>query len=359
MPTLVLDYKQMRQTMNAPFEYFLGLGAVHVNEQGKQYIFIDNKSDILAVAHLDSVNPSSHFAVVTTKNGTGESRIFSSVVDDRLGAHIILDLLPQHGVKADILLTTDEETGNSTAKFFKTEKKYNWMFSFDRHGTDVVHYRYSEIRKYLEVAGFKSHEISAGAMSDIDYLHELGCLGANFGTGYHDEHNHWAYAVPDEILLNVRRFLNFYHQYKYQHLEYKPISYQTNYQDSYKDWRGNYYPGFSNGWKTNGTGTSTKSNLVPCKFCTSMINPKTNRKYKGVCYGCEIHTEKCMGCSKLFDKRKSTNAFICQKCLDYIADHRGDHHTGFECPECSSRLWLSELVKHTCDNCGVQFTLRG
>ena len=44
--------------------------------------------------------------------------VHSGALDDRLGAYIILDLLPKLGINVDVLLTVGEEQGRSTANFF-------------------------------------------------------------------------------------------------------------------------------------------------------------------------------------------------------------------------------------------------
>ncbi|MCP6726064.1 hypothetical protein NL526_28810, partial [Klebsiella pneumoniae] len=65
--------------------------------------------------------------------------------DDRLGLYYIMEILPSLGINVDVLLTTDEEIGQSSASEFKKAegKQYNWMFMFDRHGYgNVVMYQY-------------------------------------------------------------------------------------------------------------------------------------------------------------------------------------------------------------------------
>lgn len=170
------------------------------------YWFKDNGSDILAVAHLDSVKKPSHFSIV---NMTSQTRVFSPVLDDRLGAYIITHILPSAGVKFDILLTTDEEIGGSTASYFTTVKKYNWMFQFDRSGNDVVMYDYEDDKsvKILEDLGW---HVGYGSYSDICNLDHLGCKGFNFGTAYYDYHSDNAYAILDDLLVNLQKFYAFY-----------------------------------------------------------------------------------------------------------------------------------------------------
>src|SRR3990172_2848568 len=115
-----------------------GLTYVHSPDGG--YYFKDNGADILAVAHLDSVFPYMHF---DTSRLRPDTLIWASNLDDRLGAYVILDYLPKAGVKCDILLTTNEEKGRSTARYFPGKNKtYKWMFMFDRIGTGATVYNY-------------------------------------------------------------------------------------------------------------------------------------------------------------------------------------------------------------------------
>ncbi len=58
------------------------------------------------------------------------------------------------GINVDVLLTTGEEMGQSSAAYFDPgEKKYNWMFQFDRGGTDVVTYDYGDKSLYKTAQG--------------------------------------------------------------------------------------------------------------------------------------------------------------------------------------------------------------
>ena len=150
------------------------------------YHFKDNGSSVLAVAHLDTVMPAERRAArfVDTEAGTV---VFSGALDDRLGAYIILELLPALGITYDWLLTVGEETGQSTADFFEPAKDYDWIIEFDRGGTDVVMYQYedSDTRKAVLDCGAM---IGDGIFSDISYMEHLGVKGFNWGCGYRDYH---------------------------------------------------------------------------------------------------------------------------------------------------------------------------
>ena len=171
-----------------PIDKFSEYGKRYDPPGGKPYFFKDNGSDILAVFHadyVDSVKPS-HF---TPANLSHDTIYFCPTLDDRAGAYVILHLLPELGINYDILITTGEESLESSAQYFTPPegKKYNWMFSFDRAGTDVVMYQYfsHDCEKLLRRNAWMCGE---GTYSDIRDLDSLKCKVSTFGVGYHDQH---------------------------------------------------------------------------------------------------------------------------------------------------------------------------
>lgn len=207
-----LNFTEMRKVCSAkPAQLAKKYGLVEQNTRSGKAWFKDNGSKILAVAHLDSRQPFLHFEVARLKPDT---LIYCPTLDDRLGAYIILDWLQSAGIKPDILLTENEEKGASTAGDFQFPrgKEYNWMFSFDRTGTDVVMYNYRDTitAAMLEKHGWK---VGYGSYSCISDLEDLGCKGFNFGAGYHDYHSEYAFASRNEIIHNLRRFYSFYSEY--------------------------------------------------------------------------------------------------------------------------------------------------
>lgn len=172
------------------------------------YYYVDNGSDILAIAHLDSVQEDGTCSVVDTAAGL---LAVSGTLDDRLGAYVILELLPKLGITCDWLLTTDEEIGRSTAEEFETSKGYNWMFQFDRGGTDVVMYEY-ETWRLVELVEDCGARVGMGSFSDICLLGHLGCTGFNWGVGYQDYHGPRAHAWLEDTFRMVARFVKFYNE---------------------------------------------------------------------------------------------------------------------------------------------------
>lgn len=197
----MIDVSRLKHVCELPVEAFAAFGEV-VGTPGGNYVFRDQGERVLGVAHLDTV-----------LNGTpfihdGE-RVYCPALDDRLGVHLLLDVLPLLGVRFDLLLTEGEEQGCSTARWFQPPKKYNWMFSFDRAGTDVVLYQYDTTanRRLLHRAGFR---VGTGSYSDIADLWFLGGGGFNFGCGYHRQHRLDCYADLRETKRMVAGFVGFW-----------------------------------------------------------------------------------------------------------------------------------------------------
>jgi hypothetical protein len=177
------------------------------------YYYKDHGSNILAVAHLDTVVADDKRRV--TYHDTEDGLVIQSgCLDDRLGAYIILELLPAVGLQFDILLTVGEESGMSTAGGFVVPegKEYDWIIEFDRGGMDVVTYDYedAELVDRIESVGAVH---APGIFSDISYMEHVGVKAMNWGVAYHDYHGPNGYAYIDETLTMVDLFLDFHALY--------------------------------------------------------------------------------------------------------------------------------------------------
>ncbi len=206
-----LDLAQVRRRMLAEINDFRQEGETVETKNGI-YVFKDKGAQVLAVAHLDSVPD--HRQFVYRPAPGDRTRVYAAQCDDRLGAYIILDLLPRLGVKTDILLTEGEERGRSTAAHFKPPegKKYHWMFSFDRRGTDVVLYQYGTPKIKALVEPYC--HVDFGSYSDIADLESLGCTGLNWGTGYYDNHGRESHFVLEDTEMQVEKFLRFWDHFR-------------------------------------------------------------------------------------------------------------------------------------------------
>lgn len=204
------------------------------------YIFQDNHADILAVAHLDTVLPEMRGKFASGRNKEGKRVVRSTALDDRLGAYIILDYLPLFGLRYDVLLCTNEEIGQSTAKYFKTEKQYRWIFEFDRAGKDLVMYEYhnDDMDKICK----EFFDVDYGSFTDICELTHLNASAMNIGTGYQSQHTPNCHVVLDDTRHMVKSFLGFYNKYKDVTLPFKLVSRRSwsggwsQYDDDYNDY---------------------------------------------------------------------------------------------------------------------------
>jgi hypothetical protein len=175
------------------------------------YHYRDNGSRVLAVAHLDTVVARNRRAprFSDTKNGP---KVVSGALDDRLGAYVILGLLPKLGVNCDVLLTVGEEQACSTAEDFQPSKDYDWVIEFDRAGTDVVMYQYEDGASVRAVEA-SGAEVGFGSFSDIAYLEHLGVKAFNWGVGYGGNyHSVNGYAYLNDTFAMVARYLRFHEQ---------------------------------------------------------------------------------------------------------------------------------------------------
>lgn len=206
MTVSVKAYEEMLEKMeNAQVHY------INRAPDALSWTLIDNGADILGVAHLDATGLHPHFMHDRIGGPYGDEIVYSRWCDDRLGVFLLLDVL-QPLFKIDILLTTGEEAGQTTAKHFKPPdgKKYRWMFEPDRMGDDVVHYQYDtpQLLAALREAGFTRP--SHGSFTDITALGDLGCAGFNFGIGYSDPHQDTSHANLTQTISQCARFAAFY-----------------------------------------------------------------------------------------------------------------------------------------------------
>jgi hypothetical protein len=219
----------------------------------------------------------------------------SPTLDDRLGVYIITRLLPKLGVNCDWLLTTGEEIGESSAELFRTDKNYNWAFSFDRAGTDVVLYQYDHkaLRKLLRKAGFR---VAEGMFSDLSFL-DIGCSGINFGCGYHDNHSPGAYAILSDVFTMVDRFTSFHRKHESVRLPYNPGYAMTGWRNyrrpAYQHCGRNGYSAYTDYGYSAYSGYPEKGEAYlnwrdECAVCGRILRD-----------GCEIDT--CTNCQQLSD----------------------------------------------------------
>lgn len=350
---VTVDYRQLALRCAAPEKDFWDLGEVQETNTGKR-IFIDNGADHLAIAHLDFVHQTYHFYHVRVE---GVPYVLCPRLDDRLGVYTILDLLPSLGINTDILLTTNEETGNSTATGFQARKQYKFMFQFDRRNSGAVHYMYGTdfLKKRLVRAGFKKSEIEHGSASDICKLQHLGCCGINFATGYKDEHSAWARANMDTYVKQVELFQSFYEKFKDLHFIYQtkteaaPGTNVWHYEDD--DEEGEFDYG-KNRYLKKGEEADTVKVNPRCQNCEAVLL-SWNQRYTyapGVlCDTCSRDNFQCVLCGRIHNLTMYDNLVpdVCPVCAEKLRnDNIYKQKTNLMCenPKCTRHLTYGQYI---------------
>lgn len=275
----------------------------------------------LAVVHMDT-------ALNMMEPVFFHAGVQSAALDDRLGAYTILWELGH--LPYDVLLTTGEEVGRSTAQFFRpAEHNYNWIFSFDRRGTGAVLYQY-ETDKTVRLLEKADVVVEMGSFSDISYLGHLGVSGINFGVGYNGEHSHKCsarYADIRTCIDNFKRFWNLFQNKRLTHTEEKWSRYGRSSYSSYAngwemDENQNYY---YSGYNSRGSGSygyvydSERDMLVPSggkrhsfKIYRDTLDP---REHPSVL---DVRMDRCELCDEFTTVYDTYEATLCRQCFVWI-----------------------------------------
>ena len=399
--TLVRDSEpsgRLARTCRATLDSFFNESKVSVNgwvvHEGvpgkssywrERYAFKDNGASILAVAHCDTVWEN----VYPYKLDLNELKVHTPELDDRLGVYLINHLLPTLGVRCDVLLTENEEFCDSTAKDFATDKKYNWIFEWDRRGSGVVMYQYEtpELKEMMQKFDFK---VEPGTYSDIADLYTLGVAGFNFATGYANEHTKNCFVDLRCLSKQVVKFMRFYSEYKDTLIESKAgTRYSSRYtwrysgrEDDYDDYyngygsRGYYdkegkwhYYGSTSATSASGRYSSYKpvSNkkvYAKCVNCGEKSRIKTSYNIRGK-YLCPTCEHSCKSCGHLYSISQidaiSGFCFRCKAMLDAISQKPENYRvcitckTKFGCTEVWTDTWVCYdclwSFFTTCDEC--------
>ena len=289
-----INYKTLKAVCLADITAFKKFGKVEQTPNGI-LIHSESSSKILGVAHLDTVLDSRKFQVINHK---GDNFVINESLDDRLGVYTLLFLLPSLGIDFDLLLTEGEETGQSTAQYFTPSKDYNWMFSFDRRGEDVVAYQYDD-NEWMDTLSKSGFSPALGSFSDIAFLDHLGIKGVNIGTGYYGEHTKKSYAHIPTLIRQVKRFKKFYDvnkDTKFPHVEIAPVYNYRYSRYNWQDW-GEY------------------DNLY-CYLCNKRTGKNQVTSEIFLCDECFNECEMCTACEDIIYAHEATDG-ICKNCLDY------------------------------------------
>lgn len=185
-----------------------------------RYLYRQGKADYpMLVCHADTVRPVTEYDYDPLRH-----KVTCLGLDDRLGIASITYAIEMGLAMADcsILITDNEESGQSTAETFSDDWKYSkedsiaptFLIELDRRGTDAVTYQYDNAgwHSVLRHVGF---EIGTGSFSDISSMQSMGISGVNIGIGYHREHSKECYAslvdTMSQILKTDKLVMEFGH----------------------------------------------------------------------------------------------------------------------------------------------------
>lgn len=173
-------------------------GDDNVIEDHGQFLFAKGNTDVLLVAHLDTVHKvkptldeifyDQEKGIMWSPRGIGG--------DDRCGVHIILNILFS-GYRPHIAFTWNEEIGCVGSRNMVTVfdprstmgANINFAIQFDRRGhKEAVYYNLynPEFEQYITSFGF---DTKIGSFTDIcEICPEWNCAGVNLSAGYANEH---------------------------------------------------------------------------------------------------------------------------------------------------------------------------
>lgn len=355
----MIDFKRLERVCNMPIKNFRGMGRY---DKTGRYVFIPSNNlkpaTMLAVAHLDTVRQETNFR-------WDNNNVYSPRLDNRLGTYIILELLPKYlkklgytDVSYDILLTEDEEMGNSTAQYFKTDKPYNFMFSFDRTGRDVVMYQFENDRDVtrLEGAGFA---VGIGSYSDIAELDTLKCAGYNIGCGMTDYHSVRASAPIRTIQSNVIKWADFLGEF---HDTPMPVDAKPRYSayTYYGRWSEDDYA----------YTTTYKSKYITNPTTVTLSSPAYNASTYDICPNCnkawvgdvDNHTyditRDVFTCGKVVYPFSSYAGTKCPNCGGYhhVPDGKHTYNENLTRYSCNVEKYVPMPAPDVCYYCSTQLT---
>ena len=361
---MLLD--KLRQRCVMDFGDFAALpGAELKTGKRGRHIFFDRGSSVLAVAHLDWVK----FLEPIFYKDNGNDCIQCPQLDDRLGAWVILDVLPSLGLEFDVLLTDGEERGNSTAADFTQPRQYNWGFEFDRRGVDTVLYRYDSSTEWKNALKESGLTLAWGTFSDICELTDCGVCFANVGTGYWHEHTNECRARLSDTMSQALKFKAFFNTNKERKFAWeKPTYTYTGFyggngrwnrrddegEDEVASWYGRTWGRHEVG-RSNTDSVITAANgreLVQCKRCGTW--EWSDELYdEGYCWKCyqgmrqhqldsakDDDTVVVKDDEKKVEESKKMECTCCHKPCSSLLYYRSDSKWGY-CTECYERAFGS------------------
>jgi hypothetical protein len=208
----------LQQTNTSIFSYLRTrfCAGWQADDKGEHWLYLNNGSPTLLVAHIDTVRMAKVPKLVIKNNIITNANPDPLGADDRAGVwgvlHI-LDLCRERRIAPpSILLTNGEETGGIGVKNFLDQPTKDWtkglrlMIELDRKGANEwVDYLAvpRAVKDYVEDFGFVE---GYGSYSDIaDLSRDTLIPGVNLSCGYYSQHTNLERLHVDELLMTCER----------------------------------------------------------------------------------------------------------------------------------------------------------
>ena len=217
-----MDIKKLLDTLRMEtddiFWYLIeqleGLG-MNVDYAFDDWIYVNNNSPIMLVAHIDTIERNEKLKFRVKKNRI-KARNSVLGADDRAGIYAIMDILEMckksNTPMPSILFTNYEECGLLGAEAFVKAKKLenkdiNIFIELDRKGEDEYVYYFhgmpKPVAEWVESFGFVQ---DWGSMSDVMTLtEEYDIPHVNLSVGYYNQHTVNEVLYPSQLQKTIDR----------------------------------------------------------------------------------------------------------------------------------------------------------
>jgi len=206
--------------------------SIVVGNKKTRYIYIDNNAPILLVSHIDTVQQ---------PQLTGLTGCLGAGFDDRLGCYLSYQLAQHYPSYFDVLWCDYEESGRTTAEYFKPSHDYNWVVELDREGDDFVDYGLGDDKfcsLFTKQTGIKQ---SWGSFSDICSLDSVKASKINLGIGCFNSHSRNSGFNPHVCFTQIQELMEFVELYHDQHFPSGPGDYCYGNYNGYTNYTGYQY----------------------------------------------------------------------------------------------------------------------
>lgn len=310
---------------------------------GDDYLYYDNNSPIVLIAHIDTVKRK---ACKVKVDGNVLTNGMNDPLggDDRCGVYAMIKVVEQlrkSGIPLpSLLFTNHEEVGGVGMKNFLKANVFNkegvrLLIALDRKGcNDWVDYIAvpKEVKRYIETFGFIEGN---GSYSDVmDLSRETLIPGINLSVGYYSQHTASERVHFDELELTIRRVISIVKKPIDQLYKIEPK--QDRYDDSW-GWGHSRYYNYTSPYKwadkTYGKPKSLSSARW-CDYCGNVISADS---------AWDDAMDMCMNCSNQLADSPTKEMIQDDQIFDYVQEVINANTTEYDhCLVCGDTWWLCE-----------------